>query len=61
MGTEQPYPMSLAMWVHSSTALQMAMVALGCLVCDRFATTYTLSSTGAVVLSAMLLTLSSQW
>lgn len=69
MRTDTPCQMSLAAWVRNSLGLQIVTVALGCMVCARFASTYALSSTGAVVLwlpnavvlSAMLLTRSRQW
>jgi integral membrane sensor domain MASE1 len=69
MRTVSPYQPSIALWVRTSTALQIATVALGCMLSARFASSFALSSTGAVVLwlpnavvlSALLLTRSSRW
>ncbi|RFO97298.1 sensor domain-containing diguanylate cyclase [Rhodoferax lacus] len=69
MRTVSPYQPSIAQWVRTSTALQIATVALGCLLSAEFASRFALSSTGATVLwlpnavalSALLLTRSSLW
>ena len=68
MRTEQPCQKSIAAWVRTSIALQIALVAFGFMVSARFASTYALSNgavvlwlPNAVVLSAMLLTRTRQW